>query len=154
MSERPKDCEHETTELRRRVVANGAIQYVHQCLTCGKSMNQPVAHSKVRGNPPAFDEALEGEYIERRAAEFDAYHAARKAEFDGEYGVYLRSPEWAKRRALVMKRCGGVCEGCMERPATQVHHLTYDHVGDELLFELVGICRECHEKVHAKHDDH
>lgn len=150
MIEAPKECEHERTELRRRVVANGAVQYVYQCLTCGKSMNQPVAHAKVRGNPPDFDETLETQYRQQRAVEYDAYQAARKAEFDGEYGAYLRSPEWAAKRRLVMKRCGGICEGCMVNPATQVHHLTYDHVGDELLFELVGICRQCHEKVHAK----
>lgn len=150
MIEAPKECEHERTELRRRTVANGAIQYVYQCLTCGKSMNQPVAHSKVRGNPSDFDESLETKYREQRTVEYDAYQAARKAEFDDEYGTYLRSSEWANKRRLVMKRCGGICEGCMANPATQVHHLTYDHVGNELLFELVGICRECHEKVHAK----
>jgi len=36
-------------------------------------------------------------------------------------------------------------------PATEVHHLTYQHVGHEFLFELVAICRECHTRWHGGH---
>jgi hypothetical protein len=31
-----------------------------------------------------------------------------------------------------------------------VHHLNYDHWKDELLFELVALCFDCHRKVHNK----
>lgn len=144
------ECQHERQQLRRRVVGSGAVQYVQQCQNCGKATSQPIAHARVKGSPAAFDENLELIYSKLREAAYKAKREAEKAEFDSEYGAYLRSPEWANKRRLVMKRCGGICEGCMENPATQVHHLTYDHVGNELLFELVGICRECHEKVHAK----
>lgn len=37
MIEAPKECEHERTELRRRVVANGAVQYVYQSLATPSS---------------------------------------------------------------------------------------------------------------------
>jgi DnaB-like helicase N terminal domain len=65
------------------------------------------------------------------------------------YQNYLRSDEWRAKRRLVMDRCGGLCEGCRNAPVSEVHHLTYEHVGDELLFELVGLCRECHQRVHS-----
>lgn len=65
------------------------------------------------------------------------------------YDAYIRSERWAEKRAMILKRCGHKCEGCGMNPATQVHHLTYEHLGDELLFELVGLCRDCHERVHG-----
>jgi len=64
------------------------------------------------------------------------------------YDAYLASAEWKARRALVLKRAGGVCEGCGKAPATIAHHTTYEHVGNELLFELRAVCRDCHDRIH------
>jgi len=69
-----------------------------------------------------------------------------------DYTAYRKSPEWQKKRLKVLERAKGICEGCGENPATQVHHLTYAHIYDELLFELVALCRDCHSKCHADHD--
>ena len=65
------------------------------------------------------------------------------------YRRYLASDAWQRRRSRVLQRAGGRCEGCGEHPATEVHHLTYDHVGDEFLFELVALCSECHRRIHG-----
>ena len=64
------------------------------------------------------------------------------------YNEYLKSEKWQQLRHKIFRRCHGVCEGCGDRPAVEVHHLTYERFGDELLFDLVGVCEECHEKVH------
>lgn len=63
---------------------------------------------------------------------------------------YLKTPEWARLRRLVMARADGVCERC-ERKAGEwnVHHLTYDRLGCELLTDLVLLCRRCHQDVHG-----
>jgi hypothetical protein len=66
-----------------------------------------------------------------------------------EYDEYLNTDEWGRRRSLVMNRAGGMCEGCRERRATQVHHLTYKHVKNEFLWELVAICDICHGRIHS-----
>lgn len=66
------------------------------------------------------------------------------------YADYLRSQEWADRRARVMERAGYRCEGCRDRNATEVHHLSYDNVTREFLFELVALCGECHERIHTE----
>lgn len=66
------------------------------------------------------------------------------------YAEYLKSTEWAARRDKVMARSGGVCEGCREQAATEVHHLTYEHVTQEFLFELVAICGDCHARFHGQ----
>jgi|SRR5262249_6727315 len=69
------------------------------------------------------------------------------------YAAYLQTDEWKERQRLVMHRAGGICEGCRQVRAVEVHHLTYDHVGDEFLWEFVAICRECHERYHeVRHD--
>jgi 5-methylcytosine-specific restriction endonuclease McrA len=66
------------------------------------------------------------------------------------YDNYLLSNGWRKRRALVMGRANNLCEGCGTRRATQVHHLTYTHVFNEFLWELVALCDECHSRVHDR----
>lgn len=32
-----------------------------------------------------------------------------------------------------------------------VHHKTYDRIGDELLDDLVLLCKSCHKAQHGKH---
>jgi len=66
------------------------------------------------------------------------------------YREYLRSQEWALKRAKVMRRAGGLCEGCGDHRATDVHHLSYEHVTQEFLFELVALCADCHERIHQQ----
>jgi hypothetical protein len=63
---------------------------------------------------------------------------------------YLASKSWAEKRAKVMKRANRLCEGCRDRKATIVHHLSYERWGDELLFDLVALCRTCHAKCHPE----
>ncbi len=65
-----------------------------------------------------------------------------------EYDAYLKSENWHAKRKLVMARANGTCEGCGVRPATQVHHFTYENLGDELLWELTAVCNLCHERSH------
>ena len=66
------------------------------------------------------------------------------------YSAYLATPEWAKRRQLVLQRAQGLCEGCRSATPIHVHHLTYEHAGDELLYELVALCRRCHQRAHPE----
>ena len=66
------------------------------------------------------------------------------------YDQYLQSPAWRDIRQLVLRRAHGRCEGCGRRPAAHVHHLSYQHVGKEFLWELVAVCQECHDRVHAR----
>lgn len=61
------------------------------------------------------------------------------------YQRFLRSPEWAQLRAIVLERCRGICEGenCGQ-PATTVHHKRYAKVLAETpLADLAGSCVRC-----------
>jgi hypothetical protein len=82
---------------------------------------------------------------ERRSKE----RADQSRDWWAQYNAYLRSPEWKEKRGHVMRRSGGMCEGCGARRATQVHHLSYEHVCEEFLWELRAVCDVCHDRIHS-----
>jgi hypothetical protein len=63
--------------------------------------------------------------------------------------VYLKSDAWRQKRWRVLARANWFCEKC-GNDADEVHHLTYERVGNELLSDLIALCRECHSKMHGK----
>lgn len=140
----------------------GGSRIVQQCGICGgygpRGYNAIKADElRVMGRDPAaikpFDEAAfaaSEKALHRRSqiAYLRELTARREAR-----APYYDSPEWQRKRELVFKRSGGMCEGCGERRATQAHHDSYDHFGDEFLWELYAVCDECHERWHADHKD-
>jgi 5-methylcytosine-specific restriction endonuclease McrA len=101
--------------------------------------------------------SLEAQERHRRNQEEWARQSAERQEENRRwhqwYDEYLASDRWRQRRHLVFERSKGMCEGCRIIPATQVHHLTYERVGDEMLFDLVAICDECHHKIQRSSGD-
>lgn len=92
------------------------------------------------------------EEYERQRLQRSAEYEQRRKERDAQYSAYLLSPQWKARRAKVMKRAGGICEACLERRATQVHHLTYARIFNEPCFDLRAICDPCHDAIHSTED--
>lgn len=90
---------------------------------------------------------------EARQEKYRRESAQRSAEWWDWYHAYLQSSEWQDKRQRVLERDEHVCRGCGLWPATQVHHLTYQRVGHEMLFDLVAICDRCHDKIHATERD-
>jgi hypothetical protein len=65
------------------------------------------------------------------------------------YKLYLAADCWRKQtRPAALARAGYVCQYCGERPATEVHHLTYRSVGQERPHDLLSVCQICHAKLH------
>ncbi len=67
-----------------------------------------------------------------------------------EHREYLQTPKWLSKREKVMQRANHCCEGCGEYLEVHghVHHTTYDNFKDEFLFELIYLCKDCHQRVH------
>lgn len=63
------------------------------------------------------------------------------------YLQYMNSAKWAHKRLQVLIRDNYLCKACGQLPATQAHHTTYIHFGDEPLFELESVCESCHVKL-------
>jgi len=68
------------------------------------------------------------------------------------YREYLESSQWDDIRKKVIHRAKGKCEGCAASDKLEVHHLTYERVGMELMTDLVAFCSECHSKAHFNSD--
>lgn len=149
-------CRHDDVELRRRVIASGVVQVWRQCTRCGRALGS----IKKASLPPAqlaslapFDEELPNRWHRQWRQRYQELHEKSRADNDAawraSYESYMDSPDWQEKRRLVLRRDDRVCQGCGAARATDVHHLTYAHLGHEFLWELVAICRCCHERLHG-----
>ncbi len=148
----PWYCEHKSTEVRRRTYANGTKVACRQCLICGNSQGCVPKNKVILYSLPEWDETISERWRERAQTRYDSQRESERREFFDWYNQYLLTPEWQSLRRRVLLRSGGLCEGCRLRPAVQVHHLTYERVGKEMLFDLAAVCLECHEKIHETKD--
>jgi len=157
-------CDCTLRELRRQLASNGATSYRYQCLRCGKlseciKKSHPAVLS-LATHPAWIDTELRASYqkaisdeASRRyalvhpARDYQAEYAASQRERQEFYETYLQSPEGHGRRTRVLERDAYLCQSCRFNRATQVHHLTYTHLGNEPLFDLVSVCRPCHERI-------
>jgi len=152
-----KECEHLRKELRRGTTRSGGTQIKYQCLDCGELVGNAVA---IKDAPPDlapvdinFRDQRQREHAAAREAIYHKHIRLQRAEgvkTNEWYTAYLRSGKWASKRTKVFERANNLCEGCREREAKVVHHLTYEHIGDELLFELVALCPDCHARCHPE----
>lgn len=149
-------CLHPERRIFRFKVANGAVQVRDCCTTCGQGLGTALSQKDKAWveTLPWLPDGMSANYYDNREAdkrrlllELARRQHAERGAFTKSYTAYLTSPEWTAKRALVLKRCGGVCEGCGVSPATEVHHHHYDHLFEEFLFELVGLCHSCHERI-------
>lgn len=144
---------HSDKEHRSFVISGGAVQIRYQCLVCGEPVGNSLPKAEFKTQPPPADSALRERYRDTRQAELDAIISKSKADYKQMYYHYLATTDWRRKRELVLERCAGSCEGCRERAPTEVHHLTYAHVFNELLYELVALCEPCHERAHYRDHD-
>ncbi len=54
--------------------------------------------------------------------------------------------EWKKLRWKVLQRDGYKCTKCPNTNCLEIHHLTYERYGKELLADLITLCTDCHRK--------
>ena len=154
-----EECRHTKTEYRRKICVNGTTQIRSQCIDCGFTYSGSVAKSQC---PPEHLLSDVDEDAAKVASSLShnklmALHEQAKLERRHEwfrmYDAYLQSDEWKERRRLVFVRDNYICQGCLTCRAEQVHHLSYANVGEELLFELMSICKQCHDRIHCDNEE-
>lgn len=64
------------------------------------------------------------------------------------YLDYLKSKKWKSIRIKLFEMRGHRCELCGGNKVIQVHHIDYIRIGNERPFDLVVLCKDCHEKAH------
>jgi len=70
--------------------------------------------------------------------------------YSQKYIQYLKSNQWKQRRAAALERAKFQCqfEKCGEKQSLEVHHKTYDRLGNEDPGDLIVLCRGHHWHVH------
>ena len=69
------------------------------------------------------------------------------------YDVYLKTPYWLDLRRRMIHKAGNQCQVCKKSgvgAVLNVHHRSYDRLGEELPSDLMVLCRECHSTHHGK----
>ena len=70
------------------------------------------------------------------------------------YGAYLRSKHWLQIRGSYMSSTLPKCCFVCGNKRFELHHKTYQRLGEELLADLVPLCRRCHKSTHRVEKEH
>jgi hypothetical protein len=151
-----KNCDHSASALRERILNDGGVAWYKQCLNCGRAASQAIKRHPNQeiekwdvNLVKVFDDK-----IDKQKKALEKTFISRTAEIETgssrSYEVYLQSEVWREKRLLVLQRDNFICQGCLKVPATEVHHLNYEDVPNELLFDLVSLCSSCHKRTHRR----
>ena len=149
-------CDH-PKEYKKIVYIKDSLDrklYCYQCQLCGAKVGDYISHKNLPKNEfQPFNKIIQTNYETARREDYRELHKflvnqdlAKKRVL---HKNYLLTPKWKEKRALVLKRCNGMCEGCQIKKAVIIHHLTYEHWGNEFLFELIGLCEDCNNRIHT-----
>jgi len=149
-------CGHARLVLAQVKYRNGSSHVRKVCLDCGEFRGDTLRRSQEHATLPVVDQAAirNGYHAKRRelyeqiVQKHVRIQRKRDAGFQKEYINYLSSPKWKQIREKVLTRANRICEGCLDKPASVIHHLNYKSIYSEMLFDLVALCRDCHEKCH------
>jgi hypothetical protein len=143
-------CGSDSLEMRQKTTISGGRLVAYQCTECGRAASAWLKQSGIAdvGQLPQWDVELEQRRVESWRETLAQKREKQSEQWWAQYTAYLESAAWRSRRAAVLLRANGCCEGCGLRHATQVHHLSYRNVTREFLWELVAICEPCHERAH------
>jgi hypothetical protein len=64
------------------------------------------------------------------------------------YADFLETAEWQDVRTAALEAADWRCQVCNTDHRPEVHHRTYDRLGEELLEDVTVLCRDCHQRVY------
>lgn len=157
-------CSNPDTHFVRHENKDGRFQLRKQCNNCHSI---PIRSYPQKGilinNLPISNVFNEGTVNIIRKQELQEVHKEFRTKFSNnksikadlldsginynEYVEYLRSAQWREKRLKVLDRDNNTCQSCLKAKAQEVHHITYKHLKNEPLFELVSVCKPCHDEI-------
>lgn len=154
-------CKNPNLQTVRFIDSAGKNHVRNQCQSCGvmksTSLGGFSAHEKSMlpmADKYRSDQSQEKRYAFRSQLYEKFRSRLNKRQFDKEtlwwkaYKAYLETPKWREKSMLVLEREKYVCQACGKRRASQAHHLSYEFMGHEPLFQLVAVCKSCHDHLH------
>ncbi len=152
------DCDCLRLGLVNRLIANGTRQIWVQCKDCNRLLRNIkviIADSAVKAGCVIreYDNRAQEEAEERQRKKTQEYYNSveeKNNQWWDNYNNHLKSEKWFRSRNLILERDRYTCQGCLLNRATQVHHLSYQHITSEFMFELVSVCDDCHNLLHIE----
>ena len=155
------NCSGEHEWEYRYFQGDSRISLYSQCIKCGKRDGNgsslkhdlvPNIKEKIKLKEiNKFDTNLINEksptyekYFAYRSQKLEENKQVEKAYRKEFYSEYMKSDKWKAIRLKVLKRDNNLCQACLDALAQDVHHKTYENIGDELMYELISVCRDCH----------
>tara|TARA_B100001093_G_scaffold224286_1_gene214896 strand:- start:43 stop:549 length:507 start_codon:yes stop_codon:yes gene_type:complete len=159
-----KSCDepYHWVKILNNTYAENGVSFKKQCKhcgACGVMQNQ---------NPPVLSEIINEddsrqyakdvmqqiqEYRDERIRMEVEFKEMQRAMFKERYHEYLQTDLWKNKRELILKRDDYICQSCLVRQATEVHHFSYESYkqqpGSEKGWELISVCRDCHKREHT-----
>ncbi len=68
------------------------------------------------------------------------------------YHAYLQSDAWHQKREFMLRRAGYRCQVCNKKGRLELHHRTYERLGEERMEDLLVLCSSCHGLFHGHQD--
>jgi 5-methylcytosine-specific restriction endonuclease McrA len=153
-----KPCACQEAVIVKKQCSDGRWQAKRQCVRCLGTRSVSGKYD-IASLPCAKENTVrlkqEHEYrlrVNRHNASIaimDKFRGHVKTAWHDAHEEFMRSPRWASIRKRVLERDRCLCQGCLMAEATVVHHLNYNReFGDELMYDLVSLCRRCHDRAH------
>jgi 5-methylcytosine-specific restriction endonuclease McrA len=67
-----------------------------------------------------------------------------------QYREYLKSDHWREISAEARRRAENRCQVCNSDGELNVHHRTYERIGNERQSDLTVLCARCHKLFHNR----
>lgn len=131
----------------QKVDRTGRKSYYNECQICGHCTALEWHKTEHDERPPYRNVLAEREREHKQ--QYNAYLLWQSQQWEQARQEHMCSETWKEKRKHVIKRCNNVCEGCGIAPVDDIHHVEYTELGDEFLFQLMGLCRECHSRWHS-----
>lgn len=65
-----------------------------------------------------------------------------------DYKEYIKSDKWKRIRAWILIFWDHRCAVCNSKESVNVHHRTYERLGNELTTDCIVLCDDCHKLHH------
>lgn len=156
-----KNCHHEKTKFYYIIKVNGEKAYMELCSLCGERKDKAKVWIKASTIPNdatiiKYTDEIKKEFSDKKNILINEINKIKYAiDMSGKYQDYLKyleSPEWDEKRRMRLyfnkNNFHGKCEVCGKTEATQCHHMTYERLYNEWIFDLAAVCSSCHERIH------
>lgn len=143
-----KDTFAKSTKAKTGKLSLAPIKTNETCFKCGERFTQSEFRHKLTGvcfNCISKDEELLIEAICLENTYKNQIVIDRRL-----YDLYLVSDKWKAIRKNAIESSNRKCINCGSKIYLQVHHKTYDRLGNEDLNDLAVLCKECHVLAHTR----